>query len=235
LNEAGIELTTLSEISQRKKKLEGDKAMLVAEEYRKGTSMAEISRKYGVGQHAVYSAIKDAGVERRPRGQQPRKFKEGDEKEIIRLFVDNELTQEQIAAKFGTHQSTISKILRRNGIFAIGRAIGDRHGNWKGGKIKTGQGYIQVILPADDPFSSMQDKMGYVLEHRLVMARALGRPLTDIETVHHIDGNRENNLIENLQLRIGKHGKGEVYRCADCGSYHVVAVSLKEDGVSYEA
>jgi hypothetical protein len=209
--------------------------MLVTEEYKKGTGMAEISRKYGIGQHAIYSAIKDAGIERRPRGQQPRKFKEGDEKEIIRLFVDNELTQEQIAVKFGTHQSTISKILRRNGVFAIGKAMGDRHGNWNGGKNLTGEGYVQVVLPPTDPMASMRTSMGYVLEHRLVMARALGRPLTDNESVHHINGDKTDNRLENLQLRIGKHGKGEVYRCADCGSYHVVAVSLKEDGVSYEA
>jgi transposase len=228
LNEAGIELSTLPEISARKKKLAGEKAMLVAKDYADGMSMAKISRKHGVGQHAIYSALKDAGIERRPRGQQPRKFKEGDEQEILRLFVDDELTQGQIAVRFNTHQSTISKILRRNGIFSQEHARGDRHGNWKGGKILTGSGYFQVILPVEDDLASMRDTMGYVLEHRLVMARALGRPLQEWETVHHINGNREDNRLENLQLRIGKHGKGQAYRCADCGSYHVVPVEISE-------
>jgi len=41
---------------------------------------------------------------------------------------------------------------------------------------------------------------GYVFEHRLVVARALGRDLLPSEEVHHVDGNRANNDLSNLQL-----------------------------------
>src|SRR5438445_12302990 len=37
-----------------------------------------------------------------------------------------------------------------------------------------------------------------VLVHRIAMERRLGRPLTDTETVHHINGQREDNRDENL-------------------------------------
>lgn len=79
------------------------------------------------------------------------------------------------------------------------------------------------------------NKQGYVLilidghwrqEHRVVMEIHLGRPLTKRETVHHIDGDRAHNAIENLQLRKSAHGKGAVYRCRCCGSYDVVAEKL---------
>lgn len=44
------------------------------------------------------------------------------------------------------------------------------------------------------------NKFGFAWEHRLVMGEHLGRRLYDFENVHHKDGNRKNNSIENLEL-----------------------------------
>jgi hypothetical protein len=74
----------------------------------------------------------------------------------------------------------------------------------------------------------MRDCKGYVLEHRLVMAQHLGRPLSRNETVHHKDTNALNNDFSNLQLRQGQHGKGGAFCCTDCGSHNIVSVSLVE-------
>lgn len=43
-------------------------------------------------------------------------------------------------------------------------------------------------------------KINLLYEHRLVIEKHLGRYLSTNEVVHHIDGNKSNNSLENLQL-----------------------------------
>ena len=82
---------------------------------------------------------------------------------------------------------------------------------WKNGLKKHGK-YIAVLCHYH-PFAT---KHGYVLEHRLVMEKHIGRYLTKDEDVHHINGIKNDNRIENLMLCV--HGKNwHPQRCPKCG------------------
>ena len=134
--------------------------------------------------------------------------------------------QTKIAEHFDTHQTVVSRVLRFHGIRTERRkAQGETHGNWKGGRTNHA-GYEMVQMSLEHPFASMRTAIGYVMEHRLVMAEHLDRPLESWEFVHHINGDKKDNRIENLQLRTGKHGKGITYRCLDCGSINIETIDL---------
>lgn len=70
---------------------------------------------------------------------------------------------------------------------------GTRNISWKGGRSDDGQGYIRIWKP-EHPFNNH----GYVLEQRLVAEKQLGRYLEKNEVVHHINGVRDDNRLENL-------------------------------------
>ena len=92
---------------------------------------------------------------------------------------------------------------------------GSNNPHWKGGRIKTVGGYIQIKLQPDDFFYPMTDKSGYVMEHRLVVAKALGRCLQTWELVHHKDGIKDHNVDENFEMTTkGSHiiGHSKGYR-----------------------
>lgn len=77
--------------------------------------------------------------------------------------------------------------------------FGSESGAWKGGRYKS-EGYMFVYVHPSDFFYSMRRKNGYVLEHRLIMAQHLNRCLLDWEVVHHKNGIKNDNRLENLEL-----------------------------------
>lgn len=67
----------------------------------------------------------------------------------------------------------------------------EQHPRWKGGKIVDGNGYIKIRIGGGERYKP---------EHRIIMEKEIGRKLLSSELVHHKNGNRKDNRIENLLL-----------------------------------
>ena len=70
--------------------------------------------------------------------------------------------------------------------------IGENHPNWKGGTIGNGTGYRQVYI------GRINGKTEYILEHLLVWEKAHNRKLPKGYLIHHLNGIKDDNRIENL-------------------------------------
>lgn len=88
----------------------------------------------------------------------------------------------------------VKKTGEQNPMFGM---TGEKCPRWKGGIKSRKDGYI-MEYQKDHP--SRNGRPGYVLQHRLVMERHLGRFLSDDEVVHHVNENPSDNRIDNLQV-----------------------------------
>lgn len=118
---------------------------------------------------------------------------------ILELYTVDSLSAFAISKMFNCHRKVIVDIIKSHGIpyrpkFCV--RSGEKHHMWKGGRIKTIDGYIAIYQPSHPNAT----QAGYVLEHRLVMEQKIGRYLLKSEKVHHINGVRDDNRPENLEL-----------------------------------
>lgn len=135
------------------------------------------------------------------------------------LFYDKKLSISEIANYFGVSFSGVSSFRIRNSLptrgwskhpflgkkhtehsrhkiscSLKGKTSGNKNGRWCGDKRLNYHGYVLIRKPSHP----LSDCNGWVREHRLVMEEHLGRLLQRHENIHHINGNKADNRLDNL-------------------------------------
>jgi hypothetical protein len=113
----------------------------------------------------------------------------------VTSLYDSGLSCSEIGRELDCSAEHVRRTLRRigherRGCGAAGRRREDNP-FYETGRSIDKSGYVLVLHP---------DRPGYIREHRLVMQQHIGRELLPGEVVHHRNGVRDDNRIENLLL-----------------------------------
>lgn len=199
LDEMGVEVRPAVGPS----KLPEERRQAILSMWNSGSSAWAITQELGCAHATIKKLVEDTE-------RQQRAVQEMIDQTTAPIRAAQAWAEEQVRA--------IEEAVRPWGVAEVQRGA-ESHA-WKGGIVRIGR-YLGEYVTHDDPMHSMSTRDGYVMQHRLVMARHLGRALDKHETVHHINGDPHDNRLENLQLRSGRHGKGVKMTCRNCGSHDI--------------
>lgn len=152
--------------------------------YSETLSCLKVAEHFGVCKKTALAWMKGYGIQR-----VTRKLTKTLRGPVLRFLREGNRTAEEVAEALCVSVNTVNRICRE-----LGHPAG--FDTFHPGHIVTHNGY-KMIRMLNHPY---KDAKGYVREHVLIMEDYLGRYVLPDEVVHHIDGDKLNNNIENLEL-----------------------------------
>lgn len=173
------------------KHLQPEQRQAVVESHRRTHNVRKTAEELGVSIHQVRYWVKQAGDS--PGNARSLAY---DRLDDIRRWANEDISLTEMARRLRVKRETVRKMLNLYEIPYGFVQTCENNPAWKGGRMIDPDGYVLIRMP-DHPHAN---RHGYVREHRLVAEMVLDRLLERSEVVHHIDGNRQNNTPENLEV-----------------------------------